>query len=385
MSKQGFSITKHGALILIAAVILLAAIVWTVGAIRDSGREAAAFDPANFTTRPVIAVTDDTPHGQIATGHIEWINDNFYNRKSFSYQELFTAQWIVEELLSMGYTWDDIEIQEFSWAASRETYPMGPMELLPGIGIMDIFFPISGMPFVHLDLRVSQRSQNVVLTVPGQSDTFIVVGAHYDSVMFPGASDNASGMALLLESAQRMRYLDNYYTIVYVFFGAEEVGILGAFYYVNAWSQEEHDNLLFMINADVLLEGPYLFYMGGYYDGYNENMPAANHITEAWDEIAQRVNAAHDINLIAFPQGAFGPSDQLAFIYHDHTAMFLAGMNKIPGWYDMYIWDAILQMATILHSSQDDFHYISQAWPGKIEANMRGFSIFLEALLLADY
>ena len=139
-----------------------------------------------------------------------------------------------------------------------------------------------------------------------------------------------------------------------------------------------------MINADVLLEGPDLFYMAGYWDGHSD-MPAANHITETWDEIAQRVNAEHGINLLAFPQGAFGPSDQLAFTYHFHTAMFLAGMNTIPGWYDMNIMYAIFDMATILHTYRDDFHYISQAWPGKIEANMRGFSIFLEELLLADY
>ena len=385
MDKKNFSITQNGALMLIALTLLLAVIVWTVGIIQNWGRESGAFDPANFTTRPVLAVTDDTPHGQISVGHLAYINDNFYDRKAFSYQEMFTAQWIVEELLSMGYTWDDIEVQEFSHSASRYAYPMGSMELVAGMDIMDIFFPIAGMPFVDLNLRASQLSQNVILTVPGRSDEFIVVGAHYDGVMVPGASDNASGMALLLESAQRMRYLDNYYSIVYVFFGAEEVGILGAFYYINSWSQEKHDNLLFMLNADVLLEGPYLFYMGGYYDGYDENMPAANHITEAWDEIAQRVSAEHDITLYPFPQGAFGPSDQLAFIYHGHTAMFLVGLDKIPGWYDMYIGDALFQMVRVLHSPRDDFHYINQAWPGKIETNMHGFSIFLEELLLASY
>ncbi|MCL2426780.1 MAG: M28 family metallopeptidase [Oscillospiraceae bacterium] len=381
MGKKQFSIAKYGALLLITATLLLAVIVGSVDIIRENSRETGAFDPANFTTRPIRAVSEDTPHGEISVAHIEFINDNFYNRIPFSFLELFAAQWIVEELLSMGYTWDEIEVQEFTWEASRDTYPMESIELFPGVDFTSILYTVGGMPFVHLDLRTSELSQNIILTVPGQSqcDTFIVVGAHYDSVMYPGASDNASGTALLLESAQRMRYLDNYYTIVYVFFGAEEVGILGAFYYVNNWSQEEHDNLLFMINADVLLEGPDLFYMA------YEYTPASNHIIETWDEIAQRVNIEHDINLISFPQGAFLPSDQLAFIYHHHTVMALAGLNAVPNWSNMIMPYAAMNMSSVLHSPRDDFHYINRTWPGRIEANMRGFSIFLEELLLAEY
>ena len=376
---------RNGALVMIAAVVLLALLVSAVSGIRGSGERDISFDSANFVTRPVLAITEDMPHGEISVGHIAFISDNFYHRLAFSYQEMRTAAWLVEELLSMGYTWDEIEVQEFTWASSRDTYPMAPIELLPGTGMMDLLFALDSMPFVNLGTRASQQSQNVILTVPGQSEAFIVVGAHYDSVMYPGASDNASGMALLLESAHRMRYLDNYYTIVYVFFGAEEVGILGAFYYANSLSREQHDNLLFMINADILLDGPDLFYMGGYYDGFDDMMPASNHITETWDRIAQEVNSQHGLNLLPFPQGAFGPSDQLAFIYHYHTAMFLAGMNAVDGWYERDIMDVIFEMTSVLHSPRDDFHYINRAWPGKIEANMRGFSIFLEELLLASY
>jgi len=389
MKENNKGIMQNGALLLIAAVVLLAALVWTVGTIQERNIENNAFDFTNFTNRAVLAVTDNTSHGEISVGHIEFISDNLYNRVAFSRQELFTARWIVEELLSMGYTLDDIEVQEFTLDASRDNYLSEYMEILPdtGISIVDIFFFVDEMPFVNMNLRSSQLSQNIILTVPGQSqcDTFIVVGAHYDSVMYPGASDNASGMALLLESAQRMRYLDNYYTIIYAFFGAEEVGILGAFYYVSTFSQENHDNLLFMVNADVLLEGPDLFYMAGYYDGIDEYMPAANHITEAWDEIAKRVSIENDIDLIAFPPGAFAPSDQLAFIYSYHTVINLAGLRTMPGWYDMHITYAFFNMVTVLHSPQDNFQYINQTWPGMIETNMRGFSIFLEELLLASY
>jgi len=385
-------IKKHGALFLIGFAVLLAIVVLVTGAIRENSLENGAFDFANFTTRPIAEITESTPHGEISVRYLEYINDTFFNRFGASFQELATAQWIAEELLSMGYDFDDIEIQEFTLGQALDVNnPIA--DLIAAEGTIGLLYILDGTPFVNLDLRFSQLSQNVILTVPGQSqcDTFIVVGAHYDSVMFPGASDNASGTALLLESAQRMRYLDNYYTIVYVFFGSEEIGILGAFYYVDSLSLEEHENLLFMINADILIEGTDLFYMAGSYDG-NEHMPAANHITETWDAIAQRLNSEHGFELIAYPQGAFGPSDQLAFIHSYlfapgvyHTVMFLSGLNAVPNMHDMYITAIMSYLGRVLHTAQDDFHYINENWPGKIESNMRAFSIFLEELLLASY
>ena len=308
---------------------------------------------------PPATTLADTPHGQIAVAHIEYMSDNFYSRVPFSYQEKRTALWIVEELLAMGYDEYAIEMQTF-----RSRWDQGDMF---GAGV---------------EMRDPPYSQNVILTVPGQSDYVIVVGAHYDSLAYPGASDNASGTALLLESAYRMRYIDNYYTIVYVFFGAEEVGLIGAFYYVDALTEQEHDNILFMLNADVLIEGPYLFYMAGYNADWQ---PGVNHITETWDEIAQDMYNRHGITLFAWPDGAFGPSDQLAFLHAGHTVMFLAGLDLIDGWYDRDFSSALWEMMRVLHSPRDEFHYINERWPRKIDDNMWAFSLLLEALLLASY
>ena len=365
---------KNGALILIAAVVLLALLVGVVSGIRGSGETDISFAPENFVTRPVRAITEGTPHGEISVGHIEVMNDRFYDRFPFSYQEMRTAAWLVEELLSMGYTWDDIEVQEFSLEGVRPYTELA--------WIMDVIYFVDSSPFLNLGTRASHRSQNVILTVPGQSEETIIVGAHYDSVMYPGASDNASGTALLLESAQRMRDINQYYTIVYIFFGAEEGGLFGAFYYVNSLTQREHDNILFMLNADVLLDGADLFYMAGYDAG---GQSGANHITETWDSIAQDMYVEHGINLIPWPVGIFGGSDQLAFLPWGHTVMFLLGMDLFEGWSADDGIHTMLGMTRVLHSPRDDVHYINRAWPGKIDANMQAFSLFLEALLLASY
>ena len=380
----------NGAIILIVAVTLLAVIVGVVGGMRGGG-DIDRFAPDNFAElRQPHGLDATTAHGQVSVEHIRHMSDYLYNRFPFSYKEMFAAEWIVEELLAMGYTWEHIEVQEFAFAdVDFFPVPMHGASEIPDSVLMDsmalmmpIYFLLDETPFVNFNTRASRQSQNVILTIPGQSENTIIVGAHYDSVLYPGASDNASGTALLLESAQRMKTIDNYYTIVYVFFGAEEAGLIGVTYYVNSLTEQDHDNLLFMLNADVLLEGPDLFYMGGY---YRDGQSGSNHITETWDEVARDVNAQLDVNLMPWPEGVFGPSDQLAFLPHGHTAMFMIGLDALQYWHDGATLEYMLGMARVLHSPRDDFHYINENWPGKMEQNMMVFSVFLEELLLAEY
>lgn len=66
--------------------------------------------------------------------------------------------------------------------------------------------------------------QNIFFRKEGLiSDAVIVVGAHYDSVMdCPGANDNASGVAMLLETARLLQPLEISKTIEFVLFANEE-------------------------------------------------------------------------------------------------------------------------------------------------------------------
>jgi len=368
---------KYSALIMIGAVLLLAIIVGLSSNFRDRDGDTGIFDHASFaqTRQPLNPITESTPHGQIAVSYIKYINDNLYNRFSKTIREMETAAWIVDELLAIGYSWDDISVQEFMLEDIRHA-----LDFAMALNT-EIFVLLDQSPFAHIGMRPSLRSQNVILTVPGQSEQVIVVGAHYDSVFFPGASDNASGVALLLESAQRLLNIDNYYTIEYVFFGAEEIGLIGAYYYANSLTPAKHHNLMFMINADILLDGEDLLYMAGY-DA--NGRPGANYITETWDYIAQEINAHYALNLRPLPWGVLGPSDQLAFLPHGHTAMFLAGLDidEMP---DGDITHILVDISRVVHSPRDDIHYIMETWPGKAEENMRAFSIFLEEIILATY
>ena len=92
---------------------------------------------------------------------------------------------------------------------------------------------------------------NVVGTKLGVTypDQEYVIGAHYDSVDNPGADDNASGVALVLEAARVLGAGVSDYTIRFVAFDREEQGLFGSQDYVAAHID---DDILGMISADMV-------------------------------------------------------------------------------------------------------------------------------------
>ena len=95
-------------------------------------------------------------------------------------------------------------------------------------------------PFTY---RGTRNSQNVVAVLPAAKKPkstptpLVIVGAHYDaSSAGAGADDNASGVAVMLETAQRIAKYKPEYDIAFVAFGAEEAGLRGSSYYVSQMS-----------------------------------------------------------------------------------------------------------------------------------------------------
>jgi aminopeptidase YwaD len=84
---------------------------------------------------------------------------------------------------------------------------------------------------VRLQLRCRRypsTGHNVIATLPGREPGRIVVAAHYDSAAtVPGATDNASGTAAILELCEALVATRPRYTIDLVTFGADEYGRYG--------------------------------------------------------------------------------------------------------------------------------------------------------------
>ena len=96
------------------------------------------------------------------------------------------------------------------------------------------------------------KSSNVVGTLaakPGARE--IILSAHYDSVRGPGANDNATGVALLLELARYFRSskLSPDASLRFVAFGSEEAGMLGSKAYLQK-HQAELKNCELLFNID---------------------------------------------------------------------------------------------------------------------------------------
>ena len=94
---------------------------------------------------------------------------------------------------------------------------------------------------------------NVVATKPGTvtPNNIYIVGAHYDSAGTPGADDNASGVAGVLEAARVLSQYQFQSTLVFVAFDGEETGLNGSKQYASA-AKARGDNILGMLDLDMI-------------------------------------------------------------------------------------------------------------------------------------
>lgn len=84
------------------------------------------------------------------------------------------------------------------------------------------------------------KTQNLLGYIKGETDTCIVFCAHYDhlgmmgSKMYPGANDNGSGVAMVLNLAKHYKKAKKqpHFTQVFLLFSGEEAGLLGSKFYV---------------------------------------------------------------------------------------------------------------------------------------------------------
>src|SRR5689334_23361199 len=112
--------------------------------------------------------------------------------------------------------------------------------------------------------------RNVIGVLPGHDPVLrneaVIVGAHYDHLglggfgsldpdsngkVHNGADDNASGVAMLIEIAQRLAASPPARTVVFIAFSGEELGLLGSAYYVKQ-PVYPLSTTLAMINLDMV-------------------------------------------------------------------------------------------------------------------------------------
>ncbi len=131
--------------------------------------------------------------------------------------------------------------------------------------------PKEGEDFYIAQNGDTLHSQNVIGVVEGYDpelrNEYVVVGAHYDHLgtsvlkrdgrdveqIYFGADDNASGVATLLEVAREVASQHFMFrrSVIFALFGAEEMGMLGSWYFLNR-SFKHTDDIVAMINLDMV-------------------------------------------------------------------------------------------------------------------------------------
>jgi Zn-dependent M28 family amino/carboxypeptidase len=133
--------------------------------------------------------------------------------------------------------------------------------------------------------RESFTTVNAIAETEGVSEDVVVVGAHLDSVgAGPGINDNGSGVSLVLELARWMatggEVTQN--SVRFVLWGAEELGLLGSFAYVEELSDAQHSTILANLNFDMVASpNPVRFIYDGDGSHTGDSGPAGSDEIEA--------------------------------------------------------------------------------------------------------
>jgi Zn-dependent M28 family amino/carboxypeptidase len=109
----------------------------------------------------------------------------------------------------------------------------------------------------------SYNCENAIGELPGiiEPDKIVIICGHLDSTSpqpysnAPGADDNASGSAAVVEAARIMSDYAFRYTVRFICFGGEEQGLYGSAYYASQ-AASAGDDILGVVNLDMVLYGP---------------------------------------------------------------------------------------------------------------------------------
>ena len=187
---------------------------------------------------------------------------------------------------------------------------------------------------------VKRTTHNIIAVLPGKDKRlkheYIVVGSHYDHLgmggqgsgsrrpdtlgVHPGADDNASGDAVVLQLARYFKKARPSRSIIFAFFGAEEQGIVGSKEFVE-WMRHEdprrinlpadRNGIVAMVNLDMV---------GRMLD--NALSVSGTGTSSDFKALAEKAAGLTNLTITCTPDG-YGPSDQASFVAADIPVLYL--------------------------------------------------------------
>lgn len=169
-----------------------------------------------------LSAQDHNPFYQSIVDQVdtEILNQNLETHESFGYKYpgsnglINSFNWLKEKYEAWGY--NDIQIDTF-YFQGNECY--------------NLIVTKSGLLFPN---------------------EYLIIDGHYDTWNGPGANDNGTGTAIVLECARLLKDLDTEYSIRFIHFSAEEVGLVGSSHYVDETVVPEDHQIKLVFNIDAV-------------------------------------------------------------------------------------------------------------------------------------
>lgn len=140
------------------------------------------------------------------------------------------------------------------------TIPVSFVPFATGTGLLDQYNQAvqggTALPVLNIAITAvvnpNAEDYNVIAdSKGGDPNHVVVVDAHLDAIYGAGILDNASGSATILDIAQMMRKVKPRNKLRFIWFGGEELGLLGSTFYVNNLSPAELGKIGYDLDADV--------------------------------------------------------------------------------------------------------------------------------------
>lgn len=187
---------------------------------------------------------------------------------------------------------------------------------------------------------VQRTTHNIIAVLPGKDrrlkDEYIVVGSHYDHLgmggqgsgsrrpdtlgVHPGADDNASGDAVVLQLARYFKKARPARSIIFAFFGAEEQGIVGSKRFVEWMRQEDPCRIHLPAGLEGIVAMVNLDMVGRMRD--NALSVSGTGTSTDFKALAEMAAERTQLTITCTPDG-YGPSDQASFVAADIPVLYL--------------------------------------------------------------
>ena len=185
-----------------------------------------------------------------------------------------------------------------------------------------------------------RTTHNIIAVLPGKDKLlkheYIVIGSHYDHLgmggegsgsrrpdtlaVHPGADDNASGDAVVLELARYFKKVGSPRSLIFAFFGAEEQGLVGSKQFLEWLKQADAQRINLPADRKEIVAMVNLDMVGRMRD--KALSVSGTGTSSAFKSIVEAVAEQQDLHVSCVPDG-YGPSDQASFVAVEIPVLFL--------------------------------------------------------------